>query len=166
MLQWQISALNFQFNNWNKPLNNDLLFEESVGYQIRQTHRYLQRYLQQKIEPYGITPGMWYFLRALWYEDGLTQRELSNVVGTMEPTTLAAIKSMESIGLIERKRNAKDRRKINVFLTPKGISLKDELLPMARNVVHDALKGFADEQREALFEMLTAIQTNLEENKT
>src|SRR3954449_1911246 len=84
-------------------------FDVSVGYQIRATHRALQRFLQLKIEPYEITLGMWYFLRALWHEDGLTQRELSRRVGTMEPTTLSAILNMERCGLVRRVGNKKDR---------------------------------------------------------
>jgi hypothetical protein len=76
----------------------DFPFAESVGYQIRATHWALQRFLQLKIEPHGVTPGMWYFLRALWHEDGLNQRELSRRVGTMEPTTLSAILNMEKKG--------------------------------------------------------------------
>lgn len=44
--------------------------EQSVGHQVRQTHRALRRALKARIRPYGITPGMWYFLRALWEEDG------------------------------------------------------------------------------------------------
>lgn len=142
-------------------MNNDLLFEESVGYQIRMTNRFIQRRLQQKIEPHGVTPGMWYFLRVLWHEDGLTQRELSRIVGTMEPTTLLAIKSMESGGLVTRTRNSKDRRKINIFLTPHGEALKEILLPLAKEVVEDTLKGFSDQQRQSLFEMLSSIRTNM-----
>jgi MarR family transcriptional regulator, organic hydroperoxide resistance regulator len=53
----------------------DLPFAESIGYQIRATHRSLQRLLQLKIEPHGVTLGMWYFRRALWHEDGLNQRD-------------------------------------------------------------------------------------------
>ncbi len=68
-----------------------LPLERSVGYQIRRTHRLVQRALQVRIEPHRVSLGMWYFLRALWDEDGLTQRELSTRVGTMEPTTMAAI---------------------------------------------------------------------------
>src|SRR6202021_1857357 len=49
----------------------DLPFDESIGYQIRTTHRAMQRFLQFKIAPHGITPGMWYFLRALWHEEAL-----------------------------------------------------------------------------------------------
>ena len=67
----------------NAPI--DLPFDDIVGYQVRMTHRALQRYLQTKIAPYGVTLGMWYHLRALWAEDGLTQRELSRRIGLMEP---------------------------------------------------------------------------------
>lgn len=142
-------------------LDNDLQFEDSIGYQARLTNRFLQRYLQQKIEPHGVTTGTWYFLRALWREDGLTQRELSHIVGTREPTTLSAIKSMEAGGLVERKRNTEDRRKINIFLTQHGKALKGTLMPLGKEVVDDAMVGFTDEQRKNLFEMLSSIQSNL-----
>ena len=112
----------------------DFPFAESVGYQIRATHRALQRFLQLKIEPHGVTLGMWYFLRALWHEDGLNQRELSHRVGTMEPTTLSAILNMEKKGLVRRVQNKKDRRKWHVHLTAKGRALKAELIPLAREV--------------------------------
>lgn len=142
--------------------DGDLLpFERSVGYQVRMTHRALQRYLQQHIEPHGVTPGMWYFLRALWHEDGLTQRELSDIVGTMEPTTLTAIRAMEKNGLVTRTRSEQDRRKINIHLTSRGLALRDELLPLARKVVDHAVEGFSDREREGLMQYLGLIQRNL-----
>lgn len=144
-------------------MTDNLQFEESIGYQIRQTARQLQRHLKNKIGPHGVAIGMWFFLRALWREDGLTQRELSSIVGTMEPTTLSAIKSMENAGLVERQRNSKDRRKINIFLTTRGKALENILMPRAVEVLDDALKGFSEEQTKLLFEMLSTIQTNLDQ---
>lgn len=139
----------------------ELTFEQSVGYQIRQTNRLMQRYLQQKIEPYGVTPGMWYFLRALWHQDGMTQRELSLVVGTMEPTTLTAIKAMERSGLVRRVKNAGDRRKINVFLTRRGLRLRTELMPLALEVVRNAVAGFSDQENHDFLRQLKTVQENL-----
>jgi MarR family transcriptional regulator, organic hydroperoxide resistance regulator len=138
-----------------------LPFAESVGYQVRLTNRMIQKLLQQTIEPYGVTLGMWYFLRALWNEDGLTQRELSLIVGTMEPTTLSAIKSMEQSGLVERTRNAGDRRKINIHLTPKGLALKEEMLPLAKHVVQTSVKGFSEREFRTFLQLLNAIQSNI-----
>lgn len=138
-----------------------LPFSESVGYQIRATHRLLQRFLQVKIEPHGITLGMWYFLRALWHEDGLTQRELSNRVGTMEPTTLSAMVIMEKKGLVRRVRNADDRRKWHIHLTPKGRALKAKLLPLAREVVDTAVQNLSRGDVTQLLNGLTEVQKSL-----
>lgn len=140
----------------------DLLpFETSLGYQIRATHRLFQRYLQTKIEPYGVTLGMWYFLRVLWNDDGLTQRELSQRAGTMEPTTLTALRSMERSGFIRRERNAEDGRKINVYLTPKGRAMREELLPLARQVVEEAASTLTPADREHVLSVLATVQRNL-----
>lgn len=144
----------------NTPV--DLPFDDSVGYQVRMTHRALQRYLQTKIAPYGVTLGMWYHLRALWAQDGLTQRELSRRIGLMEPTTLGAILAMEKIGLVKRVRNRTDRRKINILLTRKGRALKAELLPFARQVVGDAVAGFSPRETGLLLDLLKGIQRNLD----
>ena len=139
----------------------DFPFAESIGYQIRCTHRALQRFLQLKIEPHGVTLGMWYFLRALWNEDGLNQRELSHRVGTMEPTTLSAILNMEKKGLVRRVQNKKDRRKWHVHLTPKGRALKRELIPLAREVVDTAVQSLSRKEVKQLLDGLAEVQKNL-----
>jgi MarR family transcriptional regulator, organic hydroperoxide resistance regulator len=139
----------------------DFPVTESVGYQIRATHRALQRFLLLKIEPHGVTLGMWYFLRALWTEDGLTQRELSRRVGTMEPTTLSAIVNMERIGLVKRSRNKKDRRKQHVHLTSKGRALKADLIPLAKEVVSIAVQSLSTVEIKRLLYSLDEIQKNL-----
>lgn len=141
--------------------NIKLPFEESVGYQARLTHRLIQRHLHQKIAPYGVTLGMWYFLRALWHEDGLTQRELSLLVGTMEPTTLSAIRTMEASGLVQRIRNDEDRRKINIFLTRRGRDLEKILMPLAKEVVDASVEGFSVNERGLLLQYLKTVQNNV-----
>jgi MarR family transcriptional regulator, organic hydroperoxide resistance regulator len=135
--------------------------ELSIGYQIRMTHRLLQRYLQSQIEPHGITLGMWYFLRALWEEDGLTQRELSKRIGTMEPTTLSAIQSMLRQGLVRRVRNKADRRKLHIYLTAKGRGLRPTLLPLAGGVVATATHGFSPGKIREILRLLQTMQEKL-----
>lgn len=140
---------------------NLLPFEQSLGYQTRIAQRAIQRRLQSIIEPHGVTLGMWYFLRVLWIHDGLTQQELSTFVGTMAPTTLSAIRSMESNGFIFRKKNEKDARKINIYLTDKAKSLKEILLPRARALLTDATVGLTASEVASLLRMLKIVQDNL-----
>jgi DNA-binding MarR family transcriptional regulator len=135
--------------------------DHSIGYQVRTTHRALQRYLQSKIEPHGVTLGMWYFLRVLWQQDGVTQSDLSRSIGTMEPTTLSAVSSMEKSGLVHRVRDEMDKRRQLVFLTPKGRALKQTLLPLAAEVVQVAATGLSLEETAMLLDLLKVVQANL-----
>lgn len=135
--------------------------EQSVGHQVRWTHRALQRALEARIRPYGITPGMWYFLRALWEEDGLSQRELSERAGTAEPTTVTALHAMERRGLVVRVQNKSDRRKSNIYLTKPARELRELLLPEAREVNRAATAGLPAAEIEALKRTLTKLRGNL-----
>jgi DNA-binding MarR family transcriptional regulator len=135
--------------------------EQSIGHQVRWAHRALQRELEEQIRPYGITLGMWYFLRALWEEDGLSQRELSDVVGTAEPTTVAALHAMEKRGLVTRVANTNDRRKSNIYLTRQALKLRELLLPQAREVNRLAGAGISAADVKALKRILTKLRANL-----
>src|SRR6516165_11811508 len=108
----------------------DLPPHVSSGYLVRDAHRAFQRLLERRIAGYGVTRGQWYFLRVLWITDGLSQRELSARVGMMEPTTVIALRSMERSGLIRRARSADDKRRAQVWLTPKAQRLRNELLAL------------------------------------
>jgi DNA-binding MarR family transcriptional regulator len=136
----------------------------SVGYLVRQTHRAFTRALQARIAPHGVSIGMWFFLRALWQEDGISQRELSQRVGMMEPTTASALNNMERKGFVRRIRNRNDRRIVNVFLTERGRTLRRELLPLAAEVNEVALRGVSADEVARLRATLDKLRTSLDAN--
>ena len=140
--------------------------DRSVGYLVREAHRAFLRALAARVSRHRVTIGMWYFLRALWEEDGLTQRELSRRVGMMEPTTATALDSMQRRGLISRTRDTGDRRKVIIRLTEEGRRLRDVLLPCAIEVNRIALEGIAAEQLSLLRDQLVHIRSNLDEDAT
>ena len=140
----------------------DLPPANSVGYLVREAHRAFLRALASRISRHHVSIGMWYFLRALWEQDGITQRELSRRVRMMEPTTAAALESMERAGLIRRKRNAKDRRKINIHLTERGRALRDVLIPCAIEVNRIALEGIPPDATAKLRDQLSLLTHNLD----
>jgi MarR family transcriptional regulator, organic hydroperoxide resistance regulator len=140
----------------------DPMFDSSIGYVLRDTYRGFSRVLQSKIAPHGVSIGQWYFLRVLWEEDGLTQRELSQRVGMMEPTTVTALNGMEKRGYVKRVRNVKDRRKINIFLTDKGRALKARLLPFVPEINRVACKNINEAELETLRTLLAAMKKNLD----
>jgi len=136
--------------------------ETSVGYQVRMVYRAMQRLLQARIGPHGVTLGMWYYLPALWSEDGLTQSELSRRIGTMEPTTLSAIQAMERSGLVRRVRSGDDRRKVHIHLTKKGRDLEALLMPLAVEVVDTSVSGLSPTEVKQLLTFLRTIRDNID----
>ena len=135
--------------------------DTTIGYLVRDVHRSLARALQSRIASHGVSMGQWFFLRALWDEDGLTQRELSQRVGMMEPTTVTALNGLERRGLVERVRNVHDRRKVNIYLTPKGRNLRDVLLPCSIEVSQEAVFGINKAELSMTMDILRRMINNL-----
>ena len=108
-----------------------LVIDDDIGFFIAVTSRLMDRALNGRLKKYGVSFGQWPFLMTLWAEEGLTQRELSRRVSNEEATTTRTLDRMEAEGLIERKANITDRRQRNIYLTSKGRSLRDKLVPEA-----------------------------------
>ena len=138
---------------------------ESSGFLVRDANRAFQRLLEKRIASYGVSRGQWYFLRVLWTEDGLSQRELSARVGTMEPTTVIALRSMEKTGLIRRVRSADDKRRSQVWLTPKAQRLRNELLALARGITDEAEDGIVREDLATFRRIIARMTANLDRIK-
>jgi DNA-binding MarR family transcriptional regulator len=135
---------------------------ESSGFLVRDANRAFQRLLEKRITPHGVSRGQWYFLRVLWAEDGLSQRELSARVGTMEPTTVIALRSMERSGLIRRVRSRDDKRRSQVWLTPKALRMRDELLAVAKGITDEAEDGVTAAELAQFRRVIAKMTRNLD----
>ena len=119
------------------------------------------RSLSRRLAEHGVPFGHWTFLRILWEEDGLTQRELSERAGVMEPSTFAAIKAMEQLGYVKRRRLRENRKNVYVHLTPKGRALKKKLVPLAQQVNAIGLRGVSSHDRATIRRTLMLVIENL-----
>lgn len=99
------------------------------------------------------------------YNDGLSQRELSQRAHLTEPTAHSALTKLEKQGIIARKKVDSNKRTLQMFLTAKGWELRDRLEPMARDVNERSLQGLVDEDERILRKGLLAIIRNLEEDE-
>lgn len=143
-------------HHWREAEPNDRL-----AHLIRDVARAQMRALQQRLSRHGVSFGHWTFLRILWIRDGLTQKELSDAAGVMEPTTFSAVKAMEQMGLIERRQLAGNRKNMHVFLTPAGRALEKKLVPLAEEVNHISIRGLSDKTVATLRKALLAMIENL-----
>ena len=127
--------------------------DESLGFLIADSARFVKRSLYARISLHGVRGGSWFVLRALWLQDGVTQRELAQRLGLMEPSVLEMVRAMERDGLIVRQRDEVDRRKMRVYLTKHARSLEPPLMRIAEEVNTLMLSGL-NPAEEALLKLL------------
>ncbi len=133
----------------------------SIGYLSRVAFRRFAKALENRTLPYGVSSGQWRFLRVLWVEDGITQRELSRRVDMREPTTVVALRGLEAKGFVRRVRDKADRRRIRVYLTGKAKKLHDKLIPYVAEVNAIATAGLSTADIEVARRVLGAAAKNL-----
>jgi MarR family transcriptional regulator, organic hydroperoxide resistance regulator len=134
--------------------------QTSVGYQLRKTSRAMAGLLKAQIAGENISIGVWYFLRALWERDGVIQRELTDHVGLMQPTTVAAVRSMQRLGLVRMEPDKTDRRSIRIFLTKEGRRLKPKLLPKVAEINKIALNDISKDDCKLFLSVLKKVHDN------
>ena len=142
--------------HWREAVPNDRL-----AHLVKDATRVLNRALQERLAEHDVSFGHWIFLRILWEHDGLTQRELSDQAGVMEPTTHAALNAMDARGLIERRRQPDDKRNQHIFITSAGKKLKAKLVPHAIEVNKQAVQGLATADIATARRVLLGIIENL-----
>ncbi|WP_442859521.1 MarR family winged helix-turn-helix transcriptional regulator [Burkholderia sp. 8Y] len=135
--------------------------EERIAHLIKDAYRGLSKALQMRLKAHDVMYGHWTFLRILWQTDGMTQRQLSEQAGVMEPTTFSALQSMEKLGYVTRQKMPDNRKQVRIFLTPKGAALRSVLVPAAEEVNEIALAGIPSKEVAIAHKTLLSIIDNL-----
>lgn len=135
---------------------------DSVGYLIKRTQRMMQERIESLFEPHGFTLQQWAVMMYVREGVALTVadvcRELHHDSGAM--TRL--IDQLEDRKLIERNRNAQDRRVVELSLTPLGNETLDALIVIATDALNSTLEGFTREEVKLLQSMLWRLIGRLE----
>ena len=137
---------------------------QSIGHLARITFRDFSGELGARFAKHDVTPGQWRFLRVLWEQDGISQRELSERVGAREATTVRSVRSLLASGLVERHDDADDARKFRIFLTARAKRLEATLLPYVSDVHAIAERGIPRKDIETTRRVLLAMHRNFAES--
>ena len=142
--------------HWREAVPNDRL-----AHLVKDVTRAYVRALQARLVRHSVPFGHWAFLRILWDEEGLTQRELSARAGVMEPTTFAALKTMEAKGYVTRSQLPHNKKNVYVHLSERGRALKDLLVPLAEETNRISTATLEDADIATTRAVLLAMITNL-----
>ncbi|MBO6560258.1 MAG: MarR family transcriptional regulator [Nisaea sp.] len=139
--------------------------DERIAHLVRLSARGFNRSLARRLADHGVSFGQWVFLRILWKEEGLTQKELSKIANLTEPTTHTALTKLKKLDVVEQRTQGGNKRKLHIYLTEKGRALQSVLEPLAVEANDVALQGISPAQHAHLHEMLVRIIANLEQDE-
>lgn len=112
----------------------------------------------------GIYQGQPPLLFTLEKRDGLSQREIADILKMAPSTITVMLKRMEKSGLLTRKQDPKDQRISRVHLTDQGRDVCKKAKKAMKDLSEECFSEFSIEEKETFKELLKKMGNNLKEN--
>jgi MarR family transcriptional regulator for hemolysin len=116
--------------------------EVPLGRHLFLAHRASADHLDERLNAVGASLWMWLLLRHAIQADGPSQRELADLMRIEAPTLVRHLDKLEEQGLVERRRDERDRRIVRVYPTPVGCARFEQFHAVVLEAdaeLHDAL---------------------------
>ncbi|EJC64855.1 MarR family transcriptional regulator [Alcaligenes ammonioxydans] len=127
--------------------------------QLGRTYRSLMAAFDQQL---GMPLPRWRILIGLYQENGcLSQKQLVRLLRIDPAAVTRQLKSIETLGLIERFTDEQDNRLTNVRLSQAGRELVEATLPRRRRLVEAMLQDFSDQDLNQLITLLSNWESAL-----
>ncbi|MCK9376639.1 MAG: MarR family transcriptional regulator [Syntrophobacterales bacterium] len=142
-------------------MNKKYSIEKSTGFIIYRTALAMRGALQRVLKEQGfdITPEQYGILVLLREEEGLSQKEIGDVLFKDKPNISRMLDALERKRLILRR--STDRRSFAIFLTAEGKKLAEEVLPIKLRLEQKALNGLLAREIETLEGIINKIYGNI-----
>lgn len=110
----------------------------------------------------GGHPGAAHVLRVLADRDGISQRDLAELMHLSRPTITTMLQRMEQAGVVERWDDEVDQRLTRIRLTPKGREQAEGLRSSFATYVDGTLGTLSETDRRELARLLDLLADNTE----
>jgi DNA-binding MarR family transcriptional regulator len=134
---------------------------DDLDFLIRDTRLRLYKSIEGRIAKQRIPLRIWFPLRALYTNDGITQRELGRMLGFGDARAGVVVGVMLRHRLVVRQASRIDRRRINLYLTPAGKKMARQALKHRRSIEAQITAGFTAADIDAMKTLLLRIRANL-----
>ncbi|MBU6426521.1 MAG: MarR family transcriptional regulator [Rhodospirillales bacterium] len=115
----------------------------------------------RRARQHGMTRAQWGILKQVFFNPGLTQKELADLL-EVEPITAARlVDRLQKAGLIERRADAQDRRIWRLHLLPEATPYLEEIDRQRQEITAFITAGLTDADRDVVMETLKLMKANL-----
>lgn len=106
--------------------------------------------------------GQGRLLSILLENDGITQRELQDMVFVRSGSLSEVLGKLEGAGLVERRPSTEDRRMMRVFLTERGVREARDCADRRAHAMEGLFDCLTGAEREQLFALVTRVNEHIE----
>jgi DNA-binding MarR family transcriptional regulator len=135
---------------------------DGLDFLIRDTRLRLYKYIESRIARQGIPLRLWFPLRALYRNEGVTQRELGRMLGFGDAHAGVIVGVMQRHRLVRRRPSPIDKRRIDLYLTPEGRKMARLTLSHMHAVNARIVAGLSGREARTLHRLLLHAHENLE----
>ena len=111
----------------------------------------------------GVYHGQPPLLFLLEKTDGLSQKEIADILQITPSTITVMLKRMEKSEVVTRKQDPKDQRISRVYLTKKGRDLTMQAKEAIKTLAEESFGSFSLEEKEEFKNLLQKMGNNLKE---
>ncbi len=133
-------------------------FEDTVAYRLARVTTAFRSSLERSMGQIGLHGGQVFILFELWHQDGLKQRDLAERLALAAPTVNKMIRGLVQIGLVTNSRHDDDARSTRIFLTERGLSIRDEIERQWVDLEESSLAGLTETERLVLHDLLGKLK--------
>lgn len=141
---------------------NTFTARNSVGYLVRRLNNLMMPQAQARFADQELTFTHWIALMLLRDGTSHTCSDVARHLGHDTGATTRLIDQLESRGLLQRCRDAGDRRIVNLTLTDAGRAVGTQLMPRTMQFWNDMLADFTAAEARTLIELLSRMLARME----
>jgi len=139
----------------NPAIRREILF------QLTDVARALRTCIDQRARQHGMTRAQWAVLIRLERQEGMTQAEMAESLEIQPISLVRLVDRLCDQKLVERRPHPSDRRANRLYLTAKGRSTLERLVPLGREISADVLASFSEAEARQLLQQLLRIKGNI-----
>lgn len=113
----------------------------------------------RRIEHLGVTPPHVGLLRAISLEPGRSQQSIADEFGMPPSRVVGFVDDLEAAGLVERRRDERDRRVHRLFLTDGGAKAMKRIADIGQESEEALLGSLTRDERRQLQQLLSKVLT-------
>jgi len=117
-------------------------FTKAWCFRLAALSRKISRNYNAECSKFGITATQSFVILDLISHDGSSVKDIAARIQLDSPAVTGVIDRLYKENLVQRIEDPSDRRSLQIFLTPKGSHLADELVPMSEEFNRNIQDGF------------------------